>query len=182
MRSVHALALSCGLAMLSACGGSGLGSGGGSADFVVFTNGSAQVNDFFLAPSGNAPLLVAATAERGSGQFAQVVPDATFLWAATYAPAGTSYVKGASASASGKCGTPASTPPLVLALQAPSLVYTPLAAGQTANEVFVFPPKTPSGAVVLPAAGSTSYCLTVLATVSPSGPLGSTTVVVSNSP
>jgi len=103
-----------GIALLAACSGGGYGfNSGGTSNpqtptSILFENGSASVNDFFLDPTGNAPVLVSAVAIKGSGSGSVVVPDATFTWAAVYAPAGTAYLKGASPNGSGTCGAPPS--------------------------------------------------------------------------
>jgi hypothetical protein len=103
-----------GIALLAACSGGGYGFNSGGTNnpqtptSIVFENGAAGVNDFFVDPTGTAPLEVSAIAIKGSGSGSVVVPDATFTWAAVYAPAGTAYLKGASPNGSGTCGAPPS--------------------------------------------------------------------------
>jgi len=113
-RLASSLIAASGLALLAACSGGGygftsnLGTNPQTPSFIMFQNGSASVNDFFVNPTGNAPLLVSATAEKGTGAGATIIPDQVFTWSAAYAPAGTTYLKGASPNGSGTCGTPPS--------------------------------------------------------------------------
>ena len=176
----------CGLAILSACNsGSGLTTGSSSSiDHVLFTNGSGQTNNFFVALSGSsglfpATLQVNAVGIKGSGIAPQVVYDATFTWSAAFAAAGTTYSAGSSPNGSRTCGTPSSTPAIPILYQPQnSLVPTLLPAAQASNTVFV-------GAVkgVTPVSPGTSYCYNLLATQAGGGGVqGSVLVVVSNSP
>jgi len=115
-RLASSLIVACGIALLTACsgGGYGLNSNTGNStkvpDEIIFENGSASVDDFFLSPTGNAPILVSAVAIKGLGSGSSVIPDATFSWAAVYAPAGTTYLKGASPNGQGTCGAPPAPP------------------------------------------------------------------------
>ncbi|HXM30600.1 MAG TPA: hypothetical protein VN919_00360, partial [Xanthobacteraceae bacterium] len=62
-----------GIALLAACSGGGYGFNSGATTnpqtptSIIFENGSASVNDFFLIPNGNAPLQVSAVAIKGTG-------------------------------------------------------------------------------------------------------------------
>jgi hypothetical protein len=183
-----------------------------SLNAIVFTSGSgssgfggAQVNDFFVTASGGiAPLAVSAIGYHGTGPTANVVPDTTFTWTAYYNTSAT-YTVGNVPTTSKECGKPASQPSPGFAVlenradltvaQAlgqgliPSAIYGPpyyvLPAGQLTSEVFVSAvPTSPAfpAAPVLPAEGSTSYCLTLQATHPTDGAVGGVIVVVSNSP
>jgi hypothetical protein len=101
-----------GFAALTACsGGTGLNTGGSQTPTsIVFTNGSGQTNNFFVADDGSAPLLVAATAVNGTGATSTIIPDVQFTWSAAFLPAGTTYNTGPSPNGSGTCGAPAQTP------------------------------------------------------------------------
>jgi hypothetical protein len=176
----------CGLALLSACNtGSGLTTGSSSSiDHVVFMNGSAQTNDFFVALSGTTGLFPAtvevnAVGVNGSGVAPQVVYDATFTWAAAFAPADTPYVAGSSPTGTRKCGAPSTTPVIPVYYEPQNaLVPTLLPAGQAANTVY-------AGAVagVTPVEPATNYCYYLVATQFGGGATqGSVLVVVSNSP
>jgi hypothetical protein len=105
------LIASCGIALLSACNGGGYAftgtNSGNIVQSVAWYNGSGQVNDFFLAPTGSSPIEINAVAQKGTGSQTQVVPDVKFTWEVGFAPEGTTYLKGASPSGSGTCGTPA---------------------------------------------------------------------------
>jgi len=175
-RLAFSLIASCGLAMLVACSGGGFGlnfSTGTTSrvpDSITFQNGSASVNDFFLSPTGNSPILVNATGIKGTGSGSVVIPDLVFTWAAVYAPSGTPYLKGGSPNAQGSCGAPPSNFPInSLLLQGPAqsgfsgyplyngfynqlLAQNPPAAGpigsfptytQTAATIFVGVPLVP---------------------------------------
>jgi hypothetical protein len=210
-RLALSLVATCGLAALTACGsgGYGLNAGGNQTPTSIqFTNGSGQVDDFFVALNGSAPVLVTGTAVHGSGTLATVIPDVQFTWSATYAPKGTTYLIGSSPNGQGTCGAAASPTPINSLLQQggsgnPSIYpgYTQLspentlsgspygtpAYGQQAAEIFVGPPLVPSGAdpsadvtlvPVQPATAGGNYCLTLTATAVPSGVTGHVTVVV----
>ena len=176
----------CGLAILSACsGGTGLTTGTGSDSTVPtsisFNNNSGQVNDFFLAPNASATLSVTATANKGAGPTAIVVPDATFTWAARFATAAdlpnvNTYLVGPSPNGYKTCGFLAAatgTPAIPIYYQ-PTGVATlaPLPAAQASQQVFVAP------VTGVPA----PYCIVLQATAFPGRVLGAITVVVSNSP
>jgi hypothetical protein len=159
-----------GFAALTACsGGYGLNTGGNQTPTsIVFTNGSGQVNDFFVSYQGSAPILVAATAVNGTGATSTVIPDVVFTWAASFAPAGTLYRTGASPNGQAECGTPSQTPTINSLLQqggkgnpfpfyTGANVYTQLQAQQVlapnpnpgptytqqAAQIFVGPPTVP---------------------------------------
>jgi hypothetical protein len=220
-RLASSLIAASGLALLAACSGGGYGLSGNIGNtpqtptFISFQNGAAGVDDFFLDPTGNSPILVSATAIKGTGSGAVIIPDQVFTWAATYAAAGTSYLKGASPNGSGTCGTPPSPafPINSLLQQGPGTgagfpmyngVYSQLTAQpapasgpvgsyptytQTAAQIFIgvpntpgaAPPYAPSGAIQPSPAVTGNYCIRVQATHS-SGVLGTTIVVVSQSP
>ena len=183
-----------------------------SLNAIVFTSGSggsglggAQVNDFFVTASGGiAPLAVSAIGYHGTGPTANVVPDTSFSWTAYYNTSAT-YTVGNVPTSSKECGKPASEPSAGFAIlqnrsdltvaQAlgqgliPSAVYGPpyyvLPPGQLASGVYVSAvPTSPvfPAPPVLPASGSTSYCLTLQALHPSDGVVGGVIVVVSNSP
>lgn len=182
----------CGLAILSACsGGTGLTTGSGSTTptQLVFSNGQAQVNDFFVAPSSGSAVSVTAIAEVGSGPTTAVLPNTTFTWAARFVnpatdpPAVYMYNTGynpngnpAGDNGGGQtksCAAPASTPAVPILYAAPgSVLPSVLPSGQSTQQVFV----APVAGVAAP------YCLVLQATASPGNVIGSVTVVVSNSP
>jgi hypothetical protein len=105
------LIASCGIALLSACNGGGYAFTGtnsaNTVDSVAWYNGSGQVNDFFVSPNGSSPIEINAVAQKGTGSQTQVVPDVKFTWEVGFAPVGTTYLKSASPSGVGTCGTPA---------------------------------------------------------------------------
>jgi len=200
---------SCGLAILAACaagtGFSGtVGSNSTTPDAIVFQNGSAQVDNFFLAPNGGAPLLISALGVKGAGIGSTIIPDLSFQWSAVYAAAGTTYSRGVSPNGNGVCGTPpvAATFPINSLLQQgpggdayPFYLgqYTqlssqpgsnPPAYTQQTSQIYIAPPFNPAtNQQVLPTPAATgSYCITVTALHGPSGRVGSVLVVVSNSP
>ncbi|MBD5654349.1 MAG: hypothetical protein IAI50_04110 [Candidatus Eremiobacteraeota bacterium] len=170
---------------MSACSSSsGLATGPSSSiDHVVFTNGSGQVNDFFVALSGTvglspAAVQVNAVGIQGSNFTPQVVYGATFTWAAAFAAEGTPYSVGSSPNGPHKCGAPSITPAIPIYYQPQnSLVPTPLAANQSANVVYAA--AVPKVELVAP---GTSYCYNLIATQVGGGTSGSVLVVVSNSP
>lgn len=104
------LVLACGASVLAACsGGTGLSSGSSSSIAqITFTNGSAQADDFFVSPTGNAPLELNGIAYQ-SGFNHLIVPGVQFTWSATYAPVGTPYLRGPQPNGNGVCGSPAET-------------------------------------------------------------------------
>lgn len=187
----------CGLALVTACGsggGYGFSSGGssnGSIDSVVFTAGAnAQANDFFVAPSGTAPLEVDAIGEKGSGPTALVVPNTTFTWAARFvdpatdSPSIVTYQTGTAPNVPKFCGAASSTPAIPIyqrkigSALAPYPGYVALPAAQAASTVYV-------GAVpgVSPATkGNSTYCIVLQATHVGDGVIGAKVIVVSNSP
>jgi len=214
-RLALSLVATCGFAALTACaGGFGLNTGGNQTPTsIVFTNGSGQVNDFFVAYDGSAPVLVTATAVKGNGAGSTVIPDVQFTWAAAFAPAGTIYHTGASPNGQSECGAAAQTPLVNSLLQQGNAggafpfyggAYSQLAAQQIllpnpnpgpnytgqAATIFVGPPTVPvpdinnpnqldaSSTAILPATGSTTYCLNLVATAVPSGVKGGVLVVV----
>jgi hypothetical protein len=113
-RIAFSLIASCGLAALVACSGGGFGTNlatGTQAkvpDQIIFSDGNASVQDFFLDPTGNDPILVNAQGIKGTGAGTSVIPDMVFTWAAVYAASGTTYIKAASPTGTGTCGTPPS--------------------------------------------------------------------------
>jgi len=176
-RLASSLIAASGLALLAACSGGGygfstnVGTTAQTPSFIAFQNGAAAVDDFFLSPTGDAPILVSAIAEKGTGSGAVIIPDQIFTWAAVYAPAGTTYLKGASPNGFGTCGTPPAVafPINSLLVQGPGggagfplyngaytqlLAQPPPASGpvgsyptytQTAAQIFVGVPMTPGG-------------------------------------
>ncbi len=193
----------CGLALLTACGSSGgygfaTTSGNSSIDNVVFTNGSAQSNNFFVTLGGEAPLQISALGQKGSGPFATVVPDATFTWSGRFVDPSidsasvASYTTGAVPNASKPCPkVPATTPAVTIFQQDPTNLskppyagYSPLPAGQPASTVFVgtvgtFTTSLPPVFVpVLPATGATGYCVVIVAKHVGDGVIGTKTVLV----
>ncbi len=221
-RLAFSLIASCGLAALVACSGGGyglnLGTGANSKvpDQILFSDGAATVQDFFLDPTGNSPILINATGIKGTGNSTAVIPDMVFAWAAVYAPSGTTYLKTASPNGVGTCGTtptpafpinsllqqgPGGAPyPLYggfysqLAAQAPPSsgpvntypTYTQLAATIYVGVPLVpgaASPFNPTPAVQSPTpAVSGNYCIRLVATDPNSGRIGSTLIVVSQSP
>jgi hypothetical protein len=122
-RLALSLMASCGLAMLAACsGGTGFSGSGNSTnpsiDGIYFTNGSGQVNDFFLAAAPNAPLAIYAVAYKGSGATNNVVPGVTYTWNANYAPTTQQYYKGTSPNGATNCAAaPSGAAPVASILQ-----------------------------------------------------------------
>ncbi len=189
-RLAFAVLTACGFALLTACGssgGSGFSStnGNGSIDSIAFTNGSGQVNDFFVTGlGGTAPLQINAIGQKGSGPLAVVVPDAVFTWAGRFVDPTVDTASVASYSVGPAPGTTkpcpklpvGGTPAIVVYQQSPSTFsglypgFAALPAAQAAATVYV-------GAV----AGVTPpYCLVILATHVGDGALGSKTVLVTN--
>jgi hypothetical protein len=179
----------CGLAaVLTGCG-SGFAGGTVTTDptVVVLTQGpSAQTNDFFVAPGGISPLGVSAIAYSGSGVTPNIIPDATFTWAARYVnpltdpPSIATYTVGPTPNGFKTCpAVPTFTPPVPILQQhgtgVPSTLYpgyTILPATQAAVQVFI-------GAVPgVPA----PYCLVIQATSVNGNVIGAHNVVVSSSP
>jgi hypothetical protein len=185
-RLALSLVSACGLALLSACsGGTGFGNNGSSLTAIVFSNGSSQVADFFVAPGGTSPVRVAAVGVKGSPG-SDLVYGQTFLWAARFVnpatdPASIStYKTGVSPSTFKTCAAPPKVQPAV-----PILVpgpysdvtsgfagYTALAATQPASTVYV---AAVPGTVA-------PYCLVLTATHPADGTVGTVTVVVSQNP
>ena len=181
----------CGFALLTACGSTGgygfsTSNGNGSIDSIVFTNGSAQSNDFFVTPNGTAPLQINAVGQKGSGSFAIIVADTAFTWAGRFVNANdtfatASYLTGPAPGAAKPCPNPKNvlggTPPVPI-LQAtidPNNTtglpgYSLLPAGQPARTVYIgaVPGATPP------------YCLVIVATHPSDGVLGSKTVLVTS--
>ena len=188
----------CGLALLTACGSSGgygfgTTSGNSSIDNVVFTNGSAQTNDFFVTFGGQAPLEINAIGQKGSGPFATIVPDSSFTWSGRFVDPATdpasvaSYTIGSVPNASKPCPkVPATTPAVTIFQQNPANLsvppyagYSPLPSGQPASTVFVgtvgtFTATTPPVFVPVPP----PYCLVIVAKHVGDGVIGSKTVLV----
>jgi hypothetical protein len=148
-------------------------------------NGSSQVNDFFVAPGGIAPISVDAVGVTGTGSFQDIVYGQSFTWTARFInpktdpPSIATYTTGVAPATYKTCATPASTPS-VSVLQKTSASssaygypgYSLLPAAQTAASVYV-------GAVPGVAA---PYCLLITA-IHPSDHVsGTVTVVVSSSP
>ncbi len=211
-RLALSLVASCGIAALVACSGgygfssSNTGGGNVTPDSIVFMSANSQVNDFFVAPDGSAPVQVSAEALK----VGTVIPDVVFTWSTTYAPPGTHYAKGGSPNGFGVCGTPSQLPGINSLLQqgpggnAFPLYYpfysqlleqpnsNPPSYTQTASTIYVGPPTIPPAGdpnsddatlnPVPPAAGSTNYCIYVYAKAVGSGVQGGTIVVVSDSP
>jgi hypothetical protein len=176
----------CGLALLSACsGGTGLGNSGTSISNVVFMNGSSQVNDFFVAPGGIAPISVDAVGVTGTGSLQDIVYGQSFTWTARFInpktdpPSIATYTTGVAPATFKTCGTPASTPPVSLLEKAAASSsaygypgYGLLPATQSAASVYV-------GAVP---GVSAPYCLLITAIHPGDNVSGTVTVVVSSSP
>jgi len=124
----------CGLTLLAACSGgtdlSGSNSSSTSIGRITFTNGSAQADDFFVSPTGNAPIEINGIAYET--QFSNlIVPNVQFTWSAVYAPAGTPYPRGPAPNGNGTCGTPAATTAIEsLLTQVASKVNQPAPTGQ----------------------------------------------------
>lgn len=192
----------CGLALLTACGttgGTGFSSNGGngSIDSVLFTNNSAQTNDFFVQGTGAvAPLQITAIGQKGSGTTALQVPDATFTWAGRFVDpttdlaANSTYTVGPAPSGSRNCPKlPAGgTPPVVILQQNPPVQPTPVPAGQptpvptVAPAYIPLPATQPSNTVFISAvAGVTPpYCLLIVASHVGDGTIGTKVVLVTN--
>ena len=120
----------CGLAFLSACGGTGITNGSASTTptQLVFSNGSGQINDFIVSPANTAPLTasqalsVAVLAESGSGPAALLVPQATFTWAARFVNSSDiasvqEYLTGTSPNGFKQCAFAATTPAIPIYYQ-----------------------------------------------------------------
>jgi hypothetical protein len=175
----------CGFAFLSACNsGTGLVTGNNaSIDSIVFTNGTSQTNDYFVALAtgnyGEAAVQVNAQGVTGSGVDPQIVAGTTFTWAAAFAAADTPYVSGSSPTGFKKCGAPSTTPAIPIYYQpANSLVKAVLPANQASNVVYAA--AVPG---VEPVSPGESYCYHLVATQAGGGSTqGSVLVVVSNSP
>jgi hypothetical protein len=205
------LIASCGIAMLTACSGGFAfngANGNGNITTIVFTNGSGQTNDFFVAPTGNTPLQVNAIAYKGTGSGSTVVPDAEFTWAASFSKPGTTYTKGPSPSGSSTCGTPGQIVPqyYTILVQGPGsgpvpspssgqgvapaagedspnyLGYSLIAPFQATSTVFISPPLDPTKLPEIVPISGTNYCLQLDATHVGDGVKGSVTIVVGNSP
>jgi hypothetical protein len=182
-RLVSSLIATCGIALLAACSGGGygltanLGTGSKAPDSLAFFNGSGSVNDFKVAPNASAPLMVSAIGYKGSGNGASIIPDLVFTWVATYAPAGTLVVQGASPNGNTTCGNPPGTAgtiaPGALLLQNLNGGYSAY-SGVASQMVFVVPSGSPSPAT------TGNYCMFVTATETVSGRVGSVTVLVGN--
>lgn len=189
-RIASSLVASCAIATLAACGGSGFGTSSSTvptSDQVL--NGSGQANDFTVSPVGTLPLQMSATGQTGTGSNVTVVPFATFTWQAGYAPAGASFLRGPSPLGNTPCGTPSEKPAVPVLQAGPGGNTYPLYGGaysilppaQTATNVYIGVPLDPrTGAPVLPATGSTNYCLVVDEANASGQVIGSQTVVVTN--
>jgi hypothetical protein len=180
------LVTACGVALLSGCsGGTGFGNSGSSLTNIVFSNGSGEVNDFFVAPNGIAPVSIAAVGVKGTGAFEELVYGQSFTWSARFVDPDTdpasiaTYKTGVAPATFKKCPAAPLVQPAVPILEQNSggagtgyAGYADLPAGQAASTVFI-------GAVHgVPA----PYCLVVTATHPSDGTVGSVTVVVSSSP
>ena len=174
----------CGLALLSACsGGTGIGSGSSTKiTAVVFTNGSAAVNAFFVAPGGIAPVAVDAVGtDNGTLVYGQ-----TFTWTARFGnpktdpPSIATYTTGVAPSTFKTCAAPPATQPAVPLLE-PGAV-TASAGGYVGYSLLTsgFPV---SGVYVGAVPGVTApYCLVLTAVHAVDGTVGTVTVVVSANP
>ncbi len=183
-----------GLALLTACGSGGgygfstSGNANGSIDQVVFTAGkNAQANNFIVVPPNGVtatPLLqVDALGQKGTGPFAIVVPDSTFLWGARFVDPAVDSAKVASYQVTSAGTTkpcpkkPSITPKIPIFIAATGLGTTVLGTSQASRTVFV------GGPSVMPAAdNATGYCIVLNATHVGDGVQGSQTILVSNNP
>ena len=185
-RLAFSVAAAAGLALLSACsGGTGFGNSSSSISNIVFSNGSGQVNDFFVAPGGTSPIRIAAVGVKGSAG-SDVVFGQTFLWTARFVNPLTdpssiaTYRTGVSPSTFKTCPAPPAVQPAVPILVASTdgtvtsgfAGYAALSSTQTAATVFV-------GAVPNTTA---PYCLVLTAMHPSDGVVGTVTVVVSQNP
>jgi hypothetical protein len=187
MRLALSMLTACGFAFLTACGSGFSGSTTSTTPgVVVLEPGAGQADDFFVAPSGTAPLAISAIAYSGSGQLATIVPDVSYTWAARFVNPATdpvsvaTYSTGSAPNGFHACpAMPAVTPPVPILMQSnPSTNttaypgYALLPATSTANEVFLgaVPGVTPP------------YCLVILATSVPGNVIGSATAIVSYTP
>jgi hypothetical protein len=185
-RLALSLVSACGLALLSACsGGTGFGNNGSSLSAIVFSNGSAQVANFFVAPGGTSPLRVAAVGVE-STPGSDLVYGQTFLWAARFVnpltdPASiATYTTGVSPSTFKTCAAPPKVePPVPILVPAPYSDVTSGFAGYTA-----LGPTQPVSTVYVAAVPGVAapYCLVLTATHPADGTVGTVTVVVSQSP
>jgi hypothetical protein len=175
----------CGLALLSACsGGTGFGSGSSTQiSAIVFTNGSAAVNAFFVAPGGIAPVAVDAVGTVSGGT---LVYGQTFTWTARFVnpktdpPSIATYTTGVAPATFKTCAAPPAVQPAVPLLEPGATTgsaggyvgYKLLTAGFPVSGVYV-------GAVP----GVTApYCLVLTAFHASDGTTGTVTVVVSANP
>ena len=189
-RLVLSLVVLC--ASLSACSGAGgyafNNQSGGKIDRVVFSAGNAAPGIFKLAPTGTNVLQITAIGTKGSQN--SIVPDATFVWTASVAPAGTFYNNAINGQASA-CPTPAAgtiigqdavTSPLVLAFPAANGALTPATNGSP-NPLGNFdaydPARQSSAAYVIPTTKiAPPFCLIVKALHSGDGVFGTQVVFV----
>jgi len=194
-RLVLSLAAVCASAMLSACAGSGgyvfNNTNGGKIDRVIFSAGNAAPGIFKLAPNAGAFLPIVAVGGKGSQN--SIVPDQTFVWSASIAPAGLTYGNAVNG-ATGTCPAPvagtiisqgAVTSPLALRFPAANGAYTGSTATGGVNPTTNFDPYDPARqsdtVIVVPVAGQLPpYCLVVQATHSGDGVFGTQVVFVSN--
>jgi hypothetical protein len=179
----------CGLALLTSCsGGSGLAFGTSTTSptvVVLYAGSNGQTNDFEIAPTGVAPLAVAAVGYTGSGVSPNYVVDATFTWAARYVNPLTdpqnvaTYTVGPAPGTFKTCpAVPTFQPPV------PILIQGGTGAASSFAGYTVLPATTATSQVFLEAVpGVTApYCLVVDATSVNGHVVGSHTVIVSNSP
>jgi hypothetical protein len=136
-RLTLALIAMCSIPVLSSCGSGGYAfqGSGGKITSIKFFSSSGQVNDYFLSPSGTAPLTISAQGYNGTGTFSNVVPDTTFTWAVSYAPADTTFSIGASPNGTGVCGAPSNLAPLYYTLLEPATTSGAGAAVPTPDPV-----------------------------------------------
>lgn len=186
----------CTLAFLSACsGGTGFGNTGSTIKSIVFSNGSGQVNNFFVAPGGNAPVAISAIGVQGSSTLdsSTIVFGQTFTWRARLInplvdPASiATYTTGVSPSTFKTCGQPSATVLAAEATTPPTIVLTPAAGSVNTNGYagYAALPATQLASTVYVGAVPgvpAPYCLLVTATHPSDGVVGTVTVVVSSSP
>jgi len=183
----------CALAFLSACsGGTGFGNTGSTIDSIVFSNGSGQVNDFFVAPGGNAPVAISGIGVQGSST-RNIVFGQTFTWRARLVnplvdPASiATYTTGVSPATFKTCGQPSATVLAAALTTPPTIVLTPAAGSVHTNGYagYAALPATQLASTVYVGAVPgvpAPYCLLVTATHPSDGVVGTVTVVVSSSP
>jgi hypothetical protein len=179
----------CGLALLTACGGSGFSSSTVSTTptaVVLYAGAAGQTNAFEVVPAGSSPLLVAALAYNGGAITPNIIPDATFTWAGRFVnpltdpPSVATYTVGPSPSSFKSCpAVPAITPPVPILQQFGTGTESTLYPGFTLMTPSQAAPQVYIGSVP----GVTApYCLVIQATSVNGGVIGAHTVIVSQSP